>query len=121
MKQAAEPESVRVVGYLTLVVATAFLILYAANIRAHFSYGAASMPWLAAAGLYAVAVGWGLLRLRKWAAVMLALPLCIYGLLLGTLSIAKNHSFANIILALGWAALLCSPTAMTARAWRALK
>jgi hypothetical protein len=113
-------EYVRVLGYFSLGAAACLFLLYLANLRAHVYYGAKHLSFLGYIAAYALGIGWGLVRLRKWAAVMLALPLCAAGLILGTLTIAKGHSLSSSVLAVGWAALLCCPAVLAVRAWHGL-
>jgi hypothetical protein len=116
-----DPEFVRVLGYFALVAAAGFFVLFVANLRARFFYGARDLSFLGYLAGYSLVAGWGLVRLRKWAAVMLTVPLCLTGLVLGTLAVAKSRTVSAGIFALGWAALLSCPAVLAARAWRSLK
>src|SRR4051794_21751555 len=72
----------RVLGQLVLVAAVATLILFVANLRARFYYGALNLSSLGYLAVYGILVGYGLTQIRKWAAVLLAAPLSILGVLL---------------------------------------
>ena len=117
----SDPEFVRVLGYFALVAAAGFFLLFVANLRARFFYGARNLSFLGYMGGYSLVAGWGLVRLRKWAAVMFTVPLCLTGLALGTLAVAKSRTVSTGIVAVGWAALLCCPAVVAARVWRSLK
>jgi hypothetical protein len=114
------PQYVRVLGYFALVLAASLFLLYLSNVRAHFYYGAAYLSSLLYIAAYALFVGLGLLRLRKWAAIMLALSFCVTGMTLGALTIAKDHTLTTVTLAVFWAAVLCLPAVIVARSWHSL-
>ena len=112
---------IRVLGYFMLIAGGALFVLFCANVRSHFYTGTKYVAFLAYIAVYAVVVGSGLVRLRKWAAVALALPLGVAGKVLGTLTIVKNRTLVSSVLAVGWAALLCCPAVLAAQTWHELK
>jgi hypothetical protein len=50
------------------------LLLFAANIRSHFYYQGPNYSFLIGISLYCIVTGIGLLKVRKWAVLLLFLP-----------------------------------------------
>jgi hypothetical protein len=73
-------DNVRLLGYLALAAAAAFTVLFVANLRARFRFGAPNFSFLAYLAAYSAIAGYGAVRLRRWGAAMVAVPLCSYGL-----------------------------------------
>jgi hypothetical protein len=61
-------------GYATLILASFLLLLFLANLRSRFYYNGPDYGFLFWLFAWALAVGVGLLLLRKWAVVLLFLP-----------------------------------------------
>ena len=65
---------VRTVGCVTLVLAGVLLLLFLMNVRSRIYYHGPNYGFLLWMFLYCVTTGVGLLRLRKWAVIVLFLP-----------------------------------------------
>lgn len=115
---AEDSEVLKVFGYFAVIAAVAFLVAF---IRAWFSYGRTPFPFLACLSVYSLVVGWGTVRLKKWAVAALVVPLCLAGLALAVMTIRRQPTLASSILAIGWAAILSSPSIIAGRSWRALR
>ena len=77
----------------------------------------AALGWMA---LYAAIVGWGLVSLRRWSVVLLAIPTLATGLFLvigSVLEVPFPWSLINI--AMGVA--LCAPALLASLCWRGLR
>ena len=64
-------------------------------------------------------VGWGLIFLRKWAALYFSVPLFCYGVLIALESIPANP-FPYNLLGMAYGASLMLPLVVTIRIWRQL-
>jgi len=111
----------RVVGQLVLVAAAVVLIFFVANLRAQFYYGALNLSGLGYIAGYGIIVGYGLMQIKKWAAVLLAAPLLIFGCFIATKAVIAQPTLWTIFLAFFWAALLSLPSALIVRRWRILR
>ena len=114
-------EIVRVFGYFALIVAAACCVLFIANFRARFLYGAADLSFLGGIAAYAVIAGWGTVRLKRWGAVMLAAPLTVAGALFGVSAIRQRQTLDVAAIAVAWIVLLSVPAIFCVRSWRDLK
>jgi len=65
---------IRIAGRLTLFMAGAFLLLFLANLRSRFYYHGPNYSFLFWMFFYCMLTGIGLLKLRKWAVLLLFLP-----------------------------------------------
>jgi hypothetical protein len=65
---------IRIVGRLTLFVAAIFLVLFLANLRSRLYYHGPNYSFLLWMFFYCLLTGIGLLKLRKWAVLLLFLP-----------------------------------------------
>lgn len=112
----------RVFGEIVLVGAAVMLVLFVANLRAHFLHGAPNFSeGFGFLVLYCLIVGYGLMQIKKWAAVLLAAPMLISGLVMAIRTVIEKPSLWGSSLALFWAAILSLPTVMTIRRWRVLR
>jgi hypothetical protein len=112
---------IRVAGRFVLFMAAVFLLLFLANLRSRIYYHGPNYGFLLWIFFYCVAVGFGLLKSKKWAVLLLFVP--------GILSIAVfAYAWAHGARALmPWAllnyafvvALLGAPALMLRR-WREL-
>ena len=65
---------IRITGRLILFVAAIFLLLFLANLRSRFYYHGPNYGFLFWMFSYCVLTGIGLLKLRKWAVILMFLP-----------------------------------------------
>ncbi len=116
----SDPEILRIFGYFALVAGAGCLVGFLANLHARFRWGAMNLSFLGYVAAYALVVGWGSIRLRRWGVVLLAVPLFVAGVVFGALAVWKQPILSTFLLAIGWAALLLWPMVLTTRAWRDL-
>ena len=110
------------IGWSVLFVGAVFLFLFFANLRSRLIYHGPNFSFLFWMFLYCLLIGIGLLKLKKWAVLLLFLPgiLCILILAIGMLRGAQvpmtwaliNYTFVAI--------LFGTPIIML-RHWRDLK
>jgi len=113
---------VRAAGRFILFMAAVFLLLFLANLRSRIYYHGPNYGFLLWIFLYCAAVGFGLMKLKKWAVLLLFLPgilsiaVFIYGWAHGARALMPwallNYAFV--------AALLGIPALML-RMWRELQ
>ena len=65
---------IRIVGGFVLFLAAIFLLLFLANLRSHFYYNGPNFGFLFWIFFDCVLTGVGLLKLRRWAVLLLFLP-----------------------------------------------
>ncbi len=112
---------IRIAGRFALFMAVIFLLLFLANLRSRFYYHGPNYGFLFWMFLYCAVTGVGLMKLKKWAVLLLFLPgilsivIFIYGWSKGA-SVPMPWALLNY----GFlAALLAIPVVML-RKWREL-
>lgn len=99
------------IGYITLVVSGFVLLLFAMNVRSRIYYHGPNYSFLFWIFLYSAITGIGLLRFKKWAAVLLLVPgICVTALFIYAVFVRGAHLqmpwgllnvvFAGILLAI---------------------
>lgn len=116
----SHPAEIKAYGYLSVVVSLLFLILFFANLRSHLYYSGPSYSFLLWIALYLGIIGFGLIRLRKWAAVLLALGMGFFGLFFGVLIALQTHFPISLFSAL-WSLLFFLPIVLVLPSWSDLK
>jgi hypothetical protein len=111
---------IRAYGYVAMVFSVPPLILFFANVRSRLYYGSPNYSFLLWIAIYLGAVGFGLVRLRKWAAVLLTLGFAGAGFSLTLLSIARTP-FPGSLLSIPWGVMLIAPCIVVLPGWRELK
>ena len=110
----------RGLGFLTIGFAAVLLLLFLLNLRAHLYYGGPNYWPLILFSLYAVVVGLGLIRLRKWAAVLFAIPRVGVGLL-WTVNSLIRHQMPLDLLNVAVGLIVCLPALLPFRSWHQLR
>jgi hypothetical protein len=118
--QKFDPIEIRAFGYLGLAFSVPLLILFLANMRSGSYYGGSNYSFLLGMAIYAGVTGFGLVRLRKWGAVLLLLGTAVCELTIIVLSILRWQvpgSWAGI----PWVILFAIPSALILPSWATLK
>jgi hypothetical protein len=113
---------IRITGRLVLFMAAVFLLLFLANLRSRLYYHGPNYSFLFWMFFYCILTGIGLLKGRKWAAILLFLP-GILSVVIFVYSWTKGASvpMPRALLNYGYlAVLLAIPTAML-RSWHELR
>lgn len=113
--------SVRVVAYLVLAFSFCVLVLFFANLHSRLRYGGADYSFLGYLAVYGSLVGFGLVRFRRWAWLLMAIPLSLGGIVLCVLSFRADPSFRVAVLGVGWAVIMSAPAYYTAHFWKTLR
>jgi hypothetical protein len=113
---------IRIAGRFTLFMAVVFLLLFLANLRSRFYYHGPNYSFLFWMFFYCVLTGIGLLKLRKWAVLLLFLP-GILSIVIFTYSGAKGARVLMpwALLNYGFVAALLGIPALMLRCWRELR
>jgi hypothetical protein len=122
-EQPANPqlECFRVFGYLALVGGACIFLLFLANVRSRYFYSGPNFLWLGLVAAYAVIVGWGLVRIRRWAVIGFAAPLCLGSFVIGVLAVLNQPTIRTVLLACCFAVLFSIPAALSLRRWDTLR
>jgi hypothetical protein len=115
-----DPKIFRALGYVSIGAAVLLLALFLANLRSRIHYGGPNLAPLGWMALYAAIVGWGLVSLRRWSVVLLAIPTLATGLFLVIGSVLEvPFPWSLIKIAMGVA--LCAPALLASLCWRGLR
>jgi hypothetical protein len=121
MQEQPQLELFEVFGYLALFGGIVCFLLFLANIRSRYFYGGPNFSWLALVAVYGVIVGWGLIRVRKWAVICFAAPLCLGSIWIGVMEVRNSPTIETALLACAYAVLFSVPAGMSVRLWRRLR
>jgi hypothetical protein len=115
--QKLDPTEIRAFGYLGVVFSVLLLILFLANLRSRLYYDAPNYSFLLWIAIYSGVTGFGLVRLRKWAAVLLLLGTAGFGLSLIVLSVSRLQ-VPGSLLSIPWGVLFFVPSVLICRVGR---
>ena len=113
---------IRLVGSFVLFVAAVFLALFLANLRSRLYYHGPNYSFLIWIFLYSIVTGFGLLKLKRWAVLLLFLPgvvsvaIFVYGWTKGA-SVPMPWALLNY----GFLATLFAIPALMLRNWHELQ
>jgi hypothetical protein len=113
---------IRIVGRLVLFMAAVFLLLFLANLRSRIYYHGPDYSFLFWMFFYCVVTGFGLLKLRRWAILLLFLPgilsiaIFVYGWTKGA-SVPMPWALLNY----GFVVALFAIPALMLRSWHELQ
>lgn len=113
---------VRIAGRFSLFMAAVFLLLFLANLRSRFYYHGPNYSFLFWMFFYCVLTGCGLLKLRKWAVLLLFVP----GILSITIFVGSWTKGASVpmpwaLLNYGFLAMLFAIPVIILRKWHELR
>jgi hypothetical protein len=110
---------IQIAGRFTLLMAGIFLLLFLANIRSRFYYHGPNYSFLFWMFLYCALAGFGLIRLKRWAILLLFLPGICAGLIFIYASLAKGAHVPMpwALLNYGFVAVLLGVPALMLRYW----
>jgi hypothetical protein len=113
---------IRIVGRLALFIAAVFLLLFLANLRSRIYFHGPNYSFLFWMFLYCIVTGFGLLKLKRWAILLLFLP-GILSIVIFTYSWAKGARALMPWALLNYAflATLLVVPALMLRRWRDLR
>ena len=114
------PLSLRLLPFASFILSAALLYLVLANLQTRLVPGARDFVSFGWPALYFAIVGFGLLRLRLWAAILFALPLAIVGLWMMIGSIA-TVPLPWVLLSIVWSLVLLTPAFIVIRSARVFK
>lgn len=113
---------IRIIGRFVLFMAAVFLLLFLANLRSRFYYHGPNYSFLFWMFSYCVLTGFGLLKLKRWALLLLFLP----GFLTMAIFISSWTKGASVpmpwaLLNYGFVAALFVIPALMLRSWHELQ
>jgi hypothetical protein len=115
-----DSSEIRAIGYLAVVLSVPLLVLFLANLSSHLYFGGPDYCFLLWIAIFSGVTGFGLVRLRKWAAVLLLLGTAGFGSFLIVLSLLRTQ-FPGSLLSIPWGALFFVPSFLVLPSWKALK
>lgn len=113
---------ISIVGRLALLMAAVFFLLFLANLRSRLYYHGPNYSFLLWMFIYCLVTGFGLLKLKRWAVLLLFVPGC-FTVVVFVYSWTKGASVPMpwALLNYGFLAALFAVPALTLRRWHELQ
>lgn len=120
--QPFEANFFRSMGLAAMAVSTICLTLFAFNLRSRLYFHGPNWGFLFWLSLYCALTGAGLLRLKKWAALLSFIPAILYAVILVVSLNAEKSLYSGLALVFNFAicCLLFAVPAKMSRHWKAL-
>jgi hypothetical protein len=110
----------RDIGYVTILFSALLLVLFGFNVHSRVYYHGPDYSFLGWLAAYTGFVGLGLVRRRKWAAILFVIPSFTSGILIGVGSLMRVP-FPWMVVNVGVGLLLCWISLLLLGEWKKLK